>query len=251
MSKTPPKAASGGVAAGRRPVAELLRARRREVERIYVAPTAEFAHELDGLIAESGVSVSVREPDELARLAALDAHQGIVAVAAPIVFVDVRELVQDASLLIVLDRVSDPQNLGAVLRVADACGADGVVMADRHSAPMSAATLKAAAGAAEWVQIARPANLANAIELAKKEGLWAIGLEVGGEPVGRCALFDERVAIVAGAEGGGLRRRTREICDVMCEIPMLGSVGSLNVATSVALAAYRAVGLDGNGTGAS
>lgn len=240
MSKTPRRAPAGDVVAGRRPVTELLRAGRRRVHRILVAQGSSLPDDIRVLAQDRNVPIVSVPPDDLAIAAGIDVHQGVVAeaVALPSTRLDA---VLDADLLIALDDVADPRNLGAVVRVAEAAGAGAVVVTDRRSAPLSTAALKAAAGAAEWLPVVSVPNLYAALEQAKASGMWVVGLEAGGESPSQCGLLTERVVLVAGSEGGGLRPRVRAACDAFVGIPMLGQVASLNLSTAVAVVAFQAV----------
>ena len=188
----------------------------------------------------NGVPLESVPADEIAEVAGIDVHQGVVALAAPLPVTSL-DAVLDADLLIALDDVADPRNLGAVIRVAEAAGAGAVVITGRRSAPLSTAALKTAAGAAEWLPVVEVPNLHAALERAKTAGMWVVGLEAGGESPADCALLTERVVLVAGSEGSGLRPRIRSACDAFVGIPMLGNVASLNLSTAVAVVAFQAV----------
>lgn len=226
--------------AGRRPVTELLRADRRRVARILVAQGTSLPDDIRDLARRRGVPLESVPADEIAAVAGIDVHQGVVAFAAALPTTSL-ESVLDAELLIALDDVADPRNLGAVIRVAEAAGAGAVVVTSRRSAPLSTAALKTSAGAAEWLPVVEVPNLHAALERAKGAGMWVVGLEAGGESPADCALLTERVVLVAGSEGSGLRPRVRSACDAVVGIPMLGNVASLNISTAVAVVAFQAV----------
>jgi 23S rRNA (guanosine2251-2'-O)-methyltransferase len=181
----------------------------------------------------------------LARAARGGVHQGIVAeVTAPQDYT-VEALVEAAApavpLLIVLDGVEDPHNLGAVLRSADAAGCHGVVRQARHAAPLDGAAMKASAGAAAHVRVATVVNIARAIETLKEAGVWTVGL--AGDASERYHEVDLTLptAIVLGAEGSGLRRLVRDRCDRVVSIPMSGAVSSLNVSVAAGVTLFEAV----------
>jgi 23S rRNA (guanosine2251-2'-O)-methyltransferase len=142
-------------------------------------------------------------------------------------------------LVVVLDGVTDPHNLGAVLRVAEGAGASGVVIPKDRAAGVTAAAVKASAGASEHVPIARVTNLRRAIDRMKEAGLWVYAAEVGGTPYTELDLTGP-VGLVLGSEGRGMRRLVREGCDGAVSIPMLGAVGSLNVSVAAAVLLYEA-----------
>jgi 23S rRNA (guanosine2251-2'-O)-methyltransferase len=180
-------------------------------------------------------------------------HQGVVAelrdaLAAPAGSVE--DLVAQASgapLIIVLDRVEDPHNLGAILRTADAAGADGVVRQSRHAAPLGGATAKASAGAVAHVRIADVVNIARALETLKAAGVWTVGL-AGDAPKAYDSIdYSLPTALVFGGEGTGLRRLVRERCDWLVSIPMQGHVQSLNVSVAAGIALFEVLRQRRNG----
>lgn len=191
-----------------------------------------------------GIEVRRVQPAELDRAAKGGVHQGVVADVERAQTYSVADLVQSASgvpLIVVLDGIEDPHNVGAILRTVDAAGADGVIRQSRHAAPLDGAAAKAAAGAASHVKIAEVVNIARAIEELKEAGVWTIGL--AGDSPNRYDRLDLTVptAIVVGAEGTGLRRLVRERCDWLASIPMRGHVQSLNVSVAAGVALFEAV----------
>jgi 23S rRNA (guanosine2251-2'-O)-methyltransferase len=210
----------GEIVYGRRAVAEARRGRRR-VRRVWT--TSDVSHA------------------ELTRLAGSPDHQGIVADVDPYPYVDPAELLRHPDALVVaLDQVQDPRNLGAVCRSAEAAGATGVVIPPRRSAAVTAAVCKASAGAVEHLPVARVSNLADWLALAKDRGAWIYGAAPrGGTPHDRADLTG-KVVLVLGSEGRGLRRRVAAACDLLISIPVRGRVGSLNVAAAAAVILYEA-----------
>jgi 23S rRNA (guanosine2251-2'-O)-methyltransferase len=191
------------------------------------------------------IAVTLAEAADLARLVPADApHQGVVIEVEPLEDVWLDGLLHDIperATLLVLDQVTDPHNVGAILRSAAAFGAVGIVTQDRHSPPESGALAKAASGALERVQWARVVNLARALEEIGEAGFWRIGLTGDAEPELKDALGPARVALVLGAEGPGLRPNTREHCDSLARLPITGAVESLNVSNAAAIALYAAM----------
>jgi len=228
---------------GINPVLEALRAGR--VKELRVGERAD--HRLKQLLAlagERGVRVRRVPVDALEREARRGIHQGVIAeVDAPADF-SIGEIVAAASgapLVVVLDGIEDPHNLGAIVRTADAAGADGVVLQSRHSAARGAVAAKASAGALSHVKIAEVVNIARALEELKDAGVWTIGL--AGEAADSYEAMDLTLptALVLGAEGSGLRRLVRERCDQLASIPMRGRIGSLNVSVAAGVVLFEAV----------
>jgi len=194
------------------------------------------------IAAERGIPVRSEERHELDRRAGGRLHQGLVAMARGLSTVPFESLVTAASpLIVVLDEVQDPQNLGSVIRTAETAGATGVVITERRSAPLSAAVARASAGAVEHVPIARVGNLASGLRLLKDNGIWVVGVDQQGGTL--WTEFDYRapVALVLGGEHRGVRRLVRETCDVVVRLPMAGRIESLNVSVAAGIVLYEAV----------
>lgn len=181
---------------------------------------------------------------EADRVAGTDRHQGVVAVTGAKEYVDVEELlraVRAPALLVVLDDVQDPHNLGAIIRTAHCAGADGVILPERRTAPLTPAVAKAAAGALEHIAIARVTNLARALERLKEAGCWIVGLDP--EAPQRFTEVDLTVpcALVLGSEGRGLHELVRRRCDFLVSLPTAGAVASLNVSVAAGIVLYEAL----------
>jgi 23S rRNA (guanosine2251-2'-O)-methyltransferase len=192
----------------------------------------------------AGVPVRHVSVPELDRAARGGVHQGVAAALSDVGALDVNDLVRSAKgvpLIVVLDGVEDPQNVGAILRTVDAAGGDGVVRQSRRAAPLSGAAAKASAGAVAHVKIAEVVNIARALEELKSAGVWTVGL-AGDAAVGYHEVdLTLPTALVVGAEGSGLRRLVRERCDWLVSIPMKGHVRSLNVSVAAGIALFEAV----------
>jgi 23S rRNA (guanosine2251-2'-O)-methyltransferase len=228
---------------GINPVLEALRAGR--VKELRVSERA-GGRVLDVIKSADREGTVVRRvsPGELDRLTHGGVHQGIVADVRPIDRFDVSDLVQgarDTPLIVVLDGIEDPHNVGAILRTADAAGVDGVIRQSRRAAPLDGATAKASAGAVSHVKVADVVNIARALEELKEAGIWTVGL--AGDSPKRLDQVDLTVptALVLGAEGSGLRRLVRDRCDWLASIPMKGHVQSLNVSVAAGIALFEAV----------
>ena len=229
---------------GINPVLEALRAGRVTALRVGHRGGGRV-HELLALAGERGVKVQRVESDVLARLARGGVHQGVVADAEDAsVDYSVEELVRGAraqALIVVLDGIEDPHNLGAILRTADAAGVDGVVVQNRRSAALGGAAAKASAGAVAHVRIAQVVNIARAIDELKELGVWTVGLAGDADTTYDAIDYTVPTAVVVGAEGSGLRRLVREKCDFTARIPMRGRVSSLNVSVATAVVLFEAV----------
>lgn len=174
------------------------------------------------------------------------AHQGVVAIALPFAYVSLHDVLArrnaGAKLVVVLDHLTDPHNVGAIIRTAEAAGADGVVLPERRSAGVNSTVRKAAAGAAAHIPIARVANIAEAIRAMKKAGIWVAGADAGPGAVDLAkADLRRSVALVIGAEGGGLSPLIKRECDYLVRVPMRGKVASLNASVAAAILIYDAL----------
>lgn len=228
---------------GINPVLEALRAGRVTAIRI-AARSDDRLTALVRIAEEKLVSITRVGSGELDRFASGAAHQGVVADVREAKSVGVEDLIvhaKGAPLVVVLDQIEDPQNVGAILRTVDAAGADGVVRQSRHAARLDGAAAKASAGAVAHVKIAEVVNIARALEALKDAGVWTVGL-AGDAPKRYDEIdFTLPTAVVVGAEGTGLRRLVRDRCDWLVSIPMRGHVGSLNVAVATGIALFEAL----------
>ncbi|HEV2310194.1 MAG TPA: 23S rRNA (guanosine(2251)-2'-O)-methyltransferase RlmB [Acidimicrobiia bacterium] len=237
-----PDELGGTVVPGRRAVVELLRAKRRRVRSVSLArDRGPGVDEVATLAAAAGVPTRRRDTEQLRQEAGVEVAQGVVARADPIEPVAAATLFGAAgAFLVALDGVTDPQNLGAVLRSAAGAGATGVVLPRRRGALLTPAAMKAAAGAAEHVPIALVGGIAGALEQAGRAGVWTIGLDARGDAtVYDLAVADRPLLLVLGAEGTGLARLARQRCDVVARVPMPGPTESLNVAAAAAVACFE------------
>jgi 23S rRNA (guanosine2251-2'-O)-methyltransferase len=180
--------------------------------------------------------------DELERLCGSPDHQGLVAEVEPFPYVDAAELLApEDALVVALDQVQDPQNLGAICRSAEGAGASGIVLPERGSVEVTPAVCRASAGAVEHLAIARVRNLADFLAAAKRDGAWVYGAESGAEVPYWKPDYRGRVVIVLGSEGKGLRPRVRAGCDQLVGLPLRGRLESLNVAATAAVLLYEIV----------
>ena len=228
---------------GINPVLEALRAGRVKEVRVGERGGGRLLEVL-ALARDRGVVVRRVPVEALERDSRRGVHQGVVAEVEDAPNYSIEELVRGAAgtpLLVVLDGIEDPHNLGAILRTADAAGADGVVRQIRRSAGLDGAAAKASAGAVAHVRIAEVVNIARALDELKAVGVWTVGLVAEAGTPYDAIDFTAPSAIVLGGEGSGLRRLVRERCDFLAVIPMRGRVGSLNVSVAAGVALFEAV----------
>ncbi|GAB6049865.1 23S rRNA (guanosine(2251)-2'-O)-methyltransferase RlmB [Hydrogenophilus islandicus] len=249
---------SAEVAYGWHAVGTLLRVAPQRIQTLYLAATRKDprARTLAARSEEAGVAVVWADGEQLHRLAGHTRHQGVVALlsaeGALLTLASVlpgapdypnpagRQLL-DPPLYLVLDGVTDPHNLGACLRSADAAGVRAVIVPKDRSVGVTAVVRKVASGATEAVPLVFVTNLARALDTLKAQGVWVVGLAGEGEELLTRSSLDGPVALVLGAEGEGLRRLTRERCDQLARLPMLGVVESLNVSVAAGVALYEVV----------
>jgi len=226
-------------------VTEALKARGRAFEWVGVAKERHDLR-LQRVIDEcrrQAVAVRFVPRAELDRMAGHNGHQGVVAVTSAKQYSDVDDVLAAKrgthSLVVVLDGVEDPHNLGAILRTADAAGADGVVIPERRAAGVTAAVAKVSAGASEHLPIAKVTNIARTLEELKSNNLWIVGLDERGSQSYESLDYKMDCALVMGAEGKGLHDLVRKRCDFLVSIPMLGKVASLNVSVAAGVVLYE------------
>lgn len=216
---------------GRNPVREALRGRRR-VSRVWAAPGAAREPWLEG------VAVQAAADHELTERCGSPDHQGVCAEAGDYPYADAGGLLAaEDALVVCLDQVTDPRNLGAVCRVAECAGAAGVVIPERRSAEITPAACKASVGAVEHLPVARVRNVADWLAQAKQTGAWVYGADAEGVPWTQ-PDYGGRAVLVMGSEGSGLRPRVRSACDELVALPMRGRIDSLNVSSAAAALVY-------------
>ncbi|MDO8915169.1 MAG: 23S rRNA (guanosine(2251)-2'-O)-methyltransferase RlmB [Coriobacteriia bacterium] len=232
---------------GRHAVEELLRSGRRVRSlRVLDTPGKDGAplDRITRLAVDAGVPVERVGRGELDRDSERGAHQGVIAVVEAFRYTPLEAMLRDtagnaSSLVLALDHVTDPGNLGAVVRTADVVGAAGVIVAKDRAAEMTASAYKAAAGAAENVAVAREPNLVRALEQCKDAGFWVAGASEHADTLAWDAPLEGRLVLVFGSEGTGLSRLVERTCDLLVRLPTVGSVGSLNVSNAAAVLAFE------------
>ena len=231
---------------GINPVLEALAAGTRHFDRLLIVKGLRSRRLSEAIHRATRLSIPLRFEirEALDRMAGGVPHQGIIAVVSekPVLSLDsLLGTLRDPALLVALDGVEDPRNLGAILRTAEAAGADGVLLPDRHSAGLSETVSRASAGALEHVKVARIGNLVQALEALKARGIWVVGFDAAGSERWDAVDLTRPVALVLGGEGRGIRRLVREHCDHLVSIPHFGHVGSLNVSVAAGVALYEVV----------
>jgi len=228
-------------------VAEALKARGRAFAWVGVAKERHDLR-LQRVVEEArrqGVAVRFVGRAELDRMAGNNGHQGVVAVTSAKQYNDLDDVIAARrgkhSLLLVLDGIEDPHNLGAILRTADAAGADGVVIPERRAVGVTASVAKSSAGASEYLPIAKVTNIARTLEDLKAKNLWVVGLDERGSQSYETLDYNMDCAIVLGSEGKGVHDLVAKKCDFLVSIPMLGKVSSLNVSVAAGVVLYEIV----------
>ena len=248
-ARAPEHAEADERVAGINPVLELLRSGGRPLDALYIdrEKGGPQFQQMVTLARRAGVQVKVVPKAALDGMSGGARHQGAVAAVSPKAYDDPYAMAEKAlakdkkPILVVLDGVEDPQNLGAIIRTAEGAGADGVVIPEHRAAHLSAAVARASAGALEHVPVAKVSNIAGYLDFLKGKGFWIVGL--AGEAGKDYSLFgmDVPLAVVLGGEGSGIRPIVRNACDALVSIPMLGKVSSLNVSVSAGIILYEAV----------
>ena len=237
---------------GRNAVLEVFKSGR-DIEKIIVAKgnTEGTIRRIMSMAAEKGVVLQQVERRRLDEMSQTKNHQGVIAIVSSHSYVDVEDILERARqkgkdpFIIILDEITDPHNLGAILRTADAAGADGVIISKRRSVCLTATVAKTSAGAIEYVPVAKVTNIAKTIDDLKKEGLWIACTDMDGKSYFESDLKGP-IALVIGSEGDGVGRLVKEKCDFTVSIPMYGEISSLNASVAAALFMYEVVRQRGN-----
>lgn len=235
------------IIAGRNAVLEALRGQR-SINKIMIQDGASGGSlgEIIGLAKSKNITVEFAKSDKLDKLAQGVRHQGVAALAAPIAFQTLDDVFAKAEqkgedpFILLLDELQDPQNVGALIRTADAAGVHGVLMPRRRSCPLNAVVAKISAGAVEYVPVVQIGNIAQTIEELQQRGCWVVGADMDGDDY-YAANMTGPIVLVIGAEGKGLGRLVRQKCDNIISIPMNGGVNSLNASNAGAVLMYEVV----------
>lgn len=237
---------------GLSPVLEALRARRRPIQKILIASGANPSRlkDLTEAAQRAGVKIETRDRRALDELTRNANHQGIVAITAEARtspkrnsgYIEADAILGSLSerpLLVLLDGIEDPHNLGAILRTCEGAGVDGVFIPEHRAAGLNETVAKTSAGAVEYVRVARVTNLVRLIEDLKERNIWVVGIEGGAETRYTDFNFNAPLALVMGSEGRGIRRLVREHCDAIVSIPMYGQLNSLNVSVATGIVLFE------------
>ena len=229
---------------GKNAVTEALKAER-PIDTVYLLKNAQGMNQIVALAKKQGIVIKDVSEDKLKAMCG-EKHGGTAAVMSAVTYCTVDDILGNAEkkgkppFIIICDEIQDPHNLGAIIRTAEASGADGVIIPKRRSATVNSTVFKTSAGAAAWVKIARVSNLVDTIKTLKKHGVWVYGAEADGTPIDKADLSGA-VALVIGSEGFGLGKLVRENCDVVLSLPMFGKVNSLNASVCAGILMYEAV----------
>ncbi|MCZ6677766.1 MAG: 23S rRNA (guanosine(2251)-2'-O)-methyltransferase RlmB [Candidatus Poribacteria bacterium] len=239
---------------GRHSVLEVLRHGNREIERILIAQGKGHPRlrQIQSIAEKKGIRCDFVLRRELDQIEATVPHQGVIALVSPTSYTDLQTIISSAQnvarvpILIMLDQIQDPRNLGAIIRIADAVRADGVIIPKHKAAGVTTSAHKTSAGSSEYVPIAQVTNLARTIETLKAAGIWVIGADQDASTPYTQADLTVPVCLVLGSEAEGLRRLVKEKCDLLVHLPMFGHVPSLNVSVTAGVLLYEVVRQRGN-----
>jgi 23S rRNA (guanosine2251-2'-O)-methyltransferase len=226
--------------AGIHPVREALRARR-PLDRVLIAKGAASPRiqEIIDLCGTNSVPVRFESRELLDRASKGVSHQGVLAFGAAQRYIELKDAIQGAKLIVVLDGVEDPHNLGAIIRTAHAAGANAIVVPERRAAPLTETVSRAAAGALEYLPVVRITNVSQTLEQLKENGFWIYGVDERGAEMYDRVEYATPTAIVLGGEGKGLHQGVQKHCDVLVRIPMAGAVSSLNVPVAAGVVLFE------------
>ncbi|NLN64766.1 MAG: 23S rRNA (guanosine(2251)-2'-O)-methyltransferase RlmB [Clostridiaceae bacterium] len=232
---------------GKNTILEALKANR-PVNRLYLEKDSKdmVIGRIYATARKQGIIVSFLERSKLDQMSMTRNHQGVIADVSPYAYVDVQDILMRAQdkgqppFIIILDGITDPNNLGSIIRTAECAGVHGIILPKRRAASLSPVVAKVAAGAAEYMPIARVTNLTRTIEELKKAGVWIVGTEIQADTPYDEHDYQGALAIVIGSEGEGISRLVRESCDTLLRIPMYGEINSLNAAVACGLIAFQA-----------
>ncbi|MBR1579302.1 MAG: 23S rRNA (guanosine(2251)-2'-O)-methyltransferase RlmB [Selenomonadaceae bacterium] len=227
---------------GRNPVIELLKAHH-SINKILIADGTNDGSikKITALAIDNKINVEFVSRHKLDRIAEYQNHQGVIALAAPVDYSTLDDIINgvDNPFLLLLDEIQDPHNFGALLRTAEAVGVNGVLIPKHRSVSLNATVAKTSAGAVEYVKVAQIGNVAHTIRQLKDDGFIIIGGDIDGQSIFNPIDLSDPIVLVIGSEGKGLRRLTKELCDHLISIPMVGKINSLNASAAGAVLMYE------------
>lgn len=231
---------------GRNPVIEALKAEK-EIDKIFILKGERQGSikKIIGMAKEKNIIIQEVDKVKLDNIAQGNAHQGVALLSTGYTYFDLEDILKDAKeknedpFIIILDEIEDPHNLGAVVRTAECAGVHGIIIPKRRAAAVNATVYKSSAGAVEHIKIAQVTNISNTIAELKEKGLWIYGADIKGEANYYQSNLNGPIALVIGNEGKGISRLVKEKCDVLVNIPMKGSINSLNASASAAILIYE------------
>ncbi len=234
---------------GRNPVIEALQAGNTTIDKLFIQDGLKHSQigTIRNLVKEKNITYRFVDKRKLDSMCDGENHQGVVAMAAAHSYCEVSDILNVAKekgeppFLVILDGITDPHNLGSIIRTANAAGAHGVIIPKNRSAVLNSTVAKVSAGAIEYTKVARVTNLAQTIEKLKKEGMWIVGTDLLGEQTHSECSMTGSVGIVIGSEGEGMSRLVRESCDFLVKIPMIGEIESLNASVAAGVLLYEVV----------
>ncbi len=230
---------------GRNPVIEAIKSGM-SIDTVYVSGHGGILGKINSMAKDAGAVVKVVNNQKLDQLSCGRAHQGVAAAASCAEYASLEDILAVSEkkgtnpFIIICDEIEDPHNLGAIIRTAEAAGADGIIIPKRRSASLNATVFKTSAGAASWLPVARVSNLASAVDELKKRGVWIYGTDASGESYESTDLKGS-IALVIGSEGFGMGRLIKEKCDFLLRLPMNGKITSLNASVAAGIFMYEAV----------
>ncbi|SHK42389.1 23S rRNA (guanosine(2251)-2'-O)-methyltransferase RlmB [Paramaledivibacter caminithermalis] len=233
---------------GRNPVIEALKAER-EIDKILVSKgnLEGSIKKITAMAKEKKIPVQYVDKNKLNQISMLGSHQGVIAYVAAYNYYEVEDILELASnksedlFLIILDEITDPHNLGSIIRTVNASGAHGIIIPKRRSVGLTATVAKTSAGAIEYVPVAKVTNLSRTIDYLKEKGVWVIGADMKGDKVHYDSDLTGNIALVIGSEGKGISRLVKEKCDFLVKLPMKGQVSSLNASVAASILMYEAL----------
>ncbi len=230
---------------GRNPVIEAIKSGM-SIDTVYLSGRGGILGKINSMAKDAGAVVKVVNNQKLDQLSGGRAHQGVAAAASCAEYASLEDILAVSEkkgtnpFIIICDEIEDPHNLGAIIRTAEAAGADGIIIPKRRSASLNATVFKTSAGAASWLPVARVSNLASAVDELKKRGVWIYGTDASGESYESTDLKGS-IALVIGSEGFGMGRLIKEKCDFLLRLPMNGKITSLNASVAAGIFMYEAV----------